>query len=132
MQDRFKFRIWDKKANKYREKTHNQADTCLDVLTGKVLYGEGVEIYGEEEDCDVVIEQCTGLKDKNGNLIYEGDIVKDTIIDCGVIQWNEYHACFMVVFGDGDNREFGEWDTSDFEVIGNINENIDLLENKDE
>lgn len=125
MQDRFKFRVWLNKSKRY---TINKDDIVLfhDGAVGQF------DIIGCYDEKDVTVEFCTGLKDKNGKLIYEGDIVKDTIIDCGVIQWNEYHACFMVVFGDGDNREFGEWDTSDFEVIGNINENIDLLENKDE
>lgn len=132
--DRFKFRIWDIKQQKYRQRTHHEADTCLDCLSGKVLYGEGIEIYGEEDDKDVVLEQCTGLKDKNGKLIYEGDIVYSNL-DGGtqkVIYWDDGLASFMAYnrypdkhytqrIGDGYFIELG------FEVIGNIHENADLL-----
>lgn len=113
MTDRFKFRVWDKKSKIFIER--GLIDIYLGVFSTDNLLNKS----------RFLIEQCTGLKDKNGKLIYENDVVKDTIIESGVIEWNEYHACFMVVFNDGDNREFGEWDTKDFEIIGNIHENCD-------
>lgn len=124
--DRFKFRIWDIKKNKYRQGTANLADTCLDCLLGKVIYGEGMEIYGEEDEKDVILEQCTGLKDNNGKLMYEGDIVYDNDVnELGVIVFNEVEAKFGVqYYNDFCDFSYGY----ELELYGNIHENPELLE----
>lgn len=131
MNDRFKFRIWDIKQQKYRQRTHHEADTCINCLSGKVLFGEGIEIYGEEDDKDVILEQCTGLEDKNGRLIYEGDILK--CVHSDIMKYKIYwgRSCWrMKVYGT--NNEIVDdahlfLDTDILEVIGNIHENADLL-----
>jgi uncharacterized phage protein (TIGR01671 family) len=79
-------------------------------------------------------EQCTGLKDKNGKLIYEGDILFVPEGWCGDyfrtqkhidVEWIEDpdEVGFFVSFPNGVKY-------SDCEVIGNIHENPELLEVK--
>lgn len=76
--------------------------------------------------------QCTGLKDNNGKLIWENDIVN--CIDeecCGYIGWNESEAdfYFYVLLEDGGFEEEHIYDYQDcMEIIGNTFDNPELLE----
>ncbi len=90
-------------------------------------------LQGFEVDPSTVC-QWTGLKDKNGNLIWENDIVNCLAEKCcGYIGWNESEAsfCFNVLLEDGRFEEECIYDYQDcIEVIGNIFDNSELLESE--
>ena len=93
MNNRFKFRVWDKINSKWLE------NCLLDVEKGYLLgYYDNKQAYNRR----YVIQQCTGLTDKNCTLIYEGDIVKIFHVSgtmegrhfIDVVEWNKARCRF--------------------------------------
>lgn len=72
------------------------------------------------------IMQYTGLKDKNGKEIYEGDVVRWFDRTAEVFFNDHHNGSFQVRFIDDDKMMFMY--PKQFEVIGNIYENPELLE----
>jgi len=81
-------------------------------------------------DEDDALMEFTGLHDKNGRLIYEGDIVTDHN-GKGVVKYSCKHAAFRVSYGDGTAKWFYDYilngERESIEVISNVYENKDLL-----
>ena len=130
MNDRFKFRIWDKSKERY-----------VNLLKYELFYIEspgrtvGIQITGDSfKRENLYIEQCTGLKDKNGRLIYEGDIVLLDDTDSfenpikTVVRWAEENASFGLFHSHNCYYGFFSYESENSEIIGNIHENADLLE----
>ena len=117
MIDRLRFRVWDKRLNRYLGKDD---PTPMLMSNGNLAYldDEGMKFYK--------VEQCTGLNDKNGKRIYEGDLIKIDD-DVAVIKWSDYYARFMLESSE-DNFDFETTYAEECKVIGNIHENADLLE----
>lgn len=117
------------------------------IDTGEWVYGlpscdedgeiEEIEVWSEDDinfysvDPETIC-QCTGIKDKNGKLIWENDIVNCLTEECsGYIGWNESEAGFYfnVLLEDGSFEEEHIYDYQDWiEVIGNTFDNPELLE----
>jgi len=140
-----KFRLWCKENEEMMEirKMHIENNAVWTISC--VDHDSDFEYY--PEDNDHVLMQYTGLKDKNGREIYEGDIVKRQPIlytDCsrteiegvGEITIGEIYYVEGITIGiklaDGSGQilfPFHLLDSSqDFEVIGNVFENTELLE----
>ena len=86
---------------------------------------------------DIELMQYTGLKDKNGVKIFEGDIVKmqtrgfdNKIITCsGIVKYFKEETCFVIELKN-ININIYEDTQYLYEVIGNIYENKELLEDE--
>lgn len=93
--------------------------------------GTPIEKIQVEVDSDTIC-WCTGLKDKNGKLIWENDIANCMDAECcGYISWNKSEAGFYfnVLLEDGRFEEEHIYDYQDcMEVIGNNFDNPELLE----
>lgn len=92
MNDRFKFRVWDIEDCTYFE-PRDFDDLWLnenaELRVG--FYSDATQMIEDYTD-NVIIEQCTGLKDKKGNLIYENDLIKTANYKTGlpeiyVVKW---------------------------------------------
>ena len=119
MHDRFYFRVWCGYDGTY---------FCFSLWD--------IKKYTLAEINPDDIEQCTGLKDKNGKLIYEGDIVKTDSGSIYYIKWDKKTSSFReedpnlpdMAYKAGHHLSlWADIYCKSYTIIGNIHENPELL-----
>ena len=134
-----RFRVWDKRIEKMGEVTELGFSKVRHHLVKYRYINERGKVVDEQSHFDkgftngLDIMQYTGLKDKNGNEIYEGDIIRTTYPDCtAVVVWEEDTVRYIgytieserkIIYVDMVDRN----DKPAVEIIGNIYENPELL-----
>lgn len=99
------------------------------------IMNDDIPVYPDE----IELMQSTGLLDKNGKEIFEGDVIAIEVDDAGtpinarVFQNSKIGVLMFHVFEDNEDVpmvELLEDNSVAFEIIGNIHENPELLEEK--
>ena len=116
MSDRFNFRTPIYGADgKFKNFVYWNAETGFPAVTCR------------EGDVFKSPEQCTGLRDKNGRLIYEGDLLKDDKPQIGKVFFRTSSASFVINWRMRD----GSFETDDCfgygVVVGNIHEHMEEI-----
>lgn len=121
-----KFRGYSEKDSEWRYGFYATDSAVHEILT--MIDGSG--LYGSQVDAESV-GQYTGLKDKNGVEIFEGDIISDHV-GVGEVKYSEKKAAYKVSYTGGI---YAKWfidymnsaEVRSIETIGNIYENPELL-----
>lgn len=123
MNREIKFRAW--------QKWHEYMFTpdYIDFINGNVIIGEH---DGDSRYEDIPLMQYTGLKDKNGKEIYEGDIIEKHFEKYEVL----FHNCEWVFtkLKDYYKEQFYKlnfFDDENFEIVGNIYENPEFTQSSE-
>ena len=141
-----KFRAWDndKKQMLYQEDntTRNNSVMECQIAFDELGYCVFVRYYGEDSCFEIKnteLMQYTGLKDKNGKEIFEGDIINTTVLGIDhaiIVEVKFIHGCFGFFTTKRKVYEAGAVlpvfavlaPGVNVEVIGNIYENKNLLQ----
>ena len=129
-----KFRAWQKtweEMGKVKRIRFDDEGNITTVLVKGQAFGSNVHLE------EIELMQSTGLKDKNGKEVFEGDVIAIEVDDTGtpinarVFQNSKIGVLMFHVFEDNEDVpmvELLEDNSVAFEIIGNIYENPELLE----
>lgn len=136
MNREIKFRAWDNKNQKWLLGYDYPNLGGFSMFGECILMGEWGHVVTsfmfEKDDkklSDLRLMQFTGLKDKNGKEIYEGDILKFNNHNCKVI-WQSNSCEWMLQQVDTEGKGYMSFEyryRTDYKIIGNIYENQELL-----
>ena len=122
--DRFRFRVRDKRNQRY-------VDIFADVYNQIWRYyiDQSGDLIGVGEDNvdrildreNFIVEQCTGRADKNGKLIFDGDVIQENGIN-RYIHWHDNGWCYSVRYNSQCHWPLRKEDVENAEIIGNIHD----------
>lgn len=130
-----KFRVWDKETKSmWNIESWHVEDEYFDLIEPNKNVADPNANRVWRRESDVILMQSTGLFDKNGAEIFEGDIVVNQYGNVGYIAYLKQEAGFVVVLKKSDyrlgHRNTGEsYDvTNNHSIIGNVYQNPELVE----
>ena len=121
MSREIKFRAWIKERNEFlfTDDGHGFVFEMSPIGGNFISYNSGKTLSGNS-----IWEQYTGLKDKNGVEIYEGDVLKHDLWGNSAIVWE--HGMFRGIGAEHDVT-LADHQLNRSRIIGNIHENPELL-----
>jgi hypothetical protein len=115
-----KLRVWDKIQNVFIN-----PDQCGFIMRYGLIHGNVKHpVYDLYYNPDVIIQQFTGIKDKNSKEIYEGDIIQ-ALHDYGPAGYHQRTA--RILWHNTLGYQWHYWNLSTIEIIGNIFQNPNII-----